>query len=361
LTDWKQVLHEHFPKPVNAMMVFPEHDRSLAANFQRAIDLFLIKTLNEKTPRDRQYIYLAPGGDHVFHKELMMAPMDHLHCFQELLRISEKLPANNIPVPNEALQVEWLYMSFHKSDRAKFVRSGNKLSKETLQSLAEYFQSIHNVRISDGSLMQKRDEQICQSTRCEMRGELEKRYHNKMSRYTYSRDKQQNAYNKRGRNENSKRVASTNNRERYNSHHPKKDSHGDRKAPTTRKDKDFKPCHVHGAESKHSYDECRRNPKNASATIKSSYYVKKRGHDAHYNDNRRCSSGHESPSECDTPVPSDGEVDDKSSDGNRSTSNYHLETFYKTPKKRRLSSLQRWVTSPQQTKTENHLWSTVRE
>jgi hypothetical protein len=84
LTDWKQVLHEHFPKPVNAMMVFPEHDRSLAANFQRAIDLFLIKTLNEKTPRDRQYINLAPGGDHVFHKELMMAPMDHLHRFQEL-------------------------------------------------------------------------------------------------------------------------------------------------------------------------------------------------------------------------------------------------------------------------------------
>jgi hypothetical protein len=55
-----------------------------------------------------------------------------------------------------------------------------------------------------------------------------------------------------------------------------------------------------------------------------------------YNNNRRCSSGVDSPSECYTPVPSDGEVDDKSSDGERSASNYHVETFYKIPKKRRL-------------------------
>ncbi len=88
--------------------------------------------LNEKMPRDRQYIYFAPGGDHVFHKELMMALMDHRHCFRELLRISEKLPTGNIPVPNAVLQVEWLYVSFHKSDRVEYIRSGNKLSKEML-------------------------------------------------------------------------------------------------------------------------------------------------------------------------------------------------------------------------------------
>jgi hypothetical protein len=104
----------------------------------------------------------------------------------------------------------------------------------------------------------------------------------------------------------------------------------------TRNDKYFKPCHVHGAESKHSYDECSCNPKNVSATNKSNYYVKKCEHDAHYNDNRRLSCGDESPSECDTPVPSDGEVDNKSSDDSRSALNYHLETFYQTHKKRRL-------------------------
>ena len=111
LTDWKQVLHEHFPEPFDAMEVLQEQDRSLADNF------------------------VAPGGDHVFHKELMMTPMDHLHCFQEMLRISERLPAGNIPVPNAALQVEWLYMSYHKSDHAEFVRSGNKLNVETLRNV----------------------------------------------------------------------------------------------------------------------------------------------------------------------------------------------------------------------------------
>ena len=336
LTDWRQVLHEHFPEPVDATEVLPEHDRSVAANFGRAIDLFVIKTLNESAPRDRQYIYLAPGGDHVFHKELMMTPMDHLHRFQEMLRISEKLPAGNIPVPNAALQVEWLYMSYHKSDRAEFVRSGNKLNIESLQTLTEYFQGLHDVKISDGSLQQKRDDQIRQSARREMRGELEHRFHDKMGRYTQSREKRQHANDRRGRSDNSKRASSssTNYRARYDTNRSGKDSRGDRKAPAAQKDKDFKPCHLHGPDCKHSYDECSRNPKNAKTTNKSSYYVKKRGNDTHYGDNRRYSSGDDPPtSECNTPVPSDGEVDDKSSSDEKSNSNYHLDY---TPKKRKV-------------------------
>jgi len=75
------------------------------------------------------------------------------------------------------------------SDHAEFVRSSNKLNGETLQTLTEYFQGIHDVKISDGSLQQKREDQIRQSTRREMRGELEKQFHDKMSRYTHSRDK----------------------------------------------------------------------------------------------------------------------------------------------------------------------------
>ena len=34
-----------------------------------------------------------------------------------------------------------------------------------------------------------------------------------------------------------------------------------------RNDKDFKPCHGHGAESKHSYDECKRNPKKQASLV----------------------------------------------------------------------------------------------
>jgi hypothetical protein len=80
----------------------------LAANFEQAIDLFLIKMLNENMSQDHKYIYLALGDNHTFHKELMMMQMNHLYRLQELLCITEKLPAGNILVPEEALQVEWL-------------------------------------------------------------------------------------------------------------------------------------------------------------------------------------------------------------------------------------------------------------
>jgi hypothetical protein len=134
----------------------------------------LIKTLNEKLPCNRQYIYLAPGGNLVFHKELLTTPMDHLHRFQEILCISVKLPAGNISEPNAVLLVQWLSMSFHKNDCAEHIRSGKKLNDESLQSLAEYFETIHAVRVSDGSLMKKREEQIRQSARREFDQKLHK-------------------------------------------------------------------------------------------------------------------------------------------------------------------------------------------
>jgi hypothetical protein len=39
-TDWKQVLHEHFPEPVDTEVVGLAQDCNLAENFSRTIDLF---------------------------------------------------------------------------------------------------------------------------------------------------------------------------------------------------------------------------------------------------------------------------------------------------------------------------------
>jgi hypothetical protein len=39
-TNWKQVLHEHFPEPVDPKAVKPAQDCALAENFSHAIDLF---------------------------------------------------------------------------------------------------------------------------------------------------------------------------------------------------------------------------------------------------------------------------------------------------------------------------------
>ncbi len=95
---------------------------------------------------------MAPGGDHGIHKELLTSPLDHLHCFEEMLHITKLLPKRDIPTPNAALQVQLFYMSFHCSDCMEYIRSGRKLSNEMLQTLAEYFESIFLALIIYGSI-----------------------------------------------------------------------------------------------------------------------------------------------------------------------------------------------------------------
>jgi hypothetical protein len=59
-----------------------------------------------------------------------------------MIQMAEALPAGDMHPPNQAFQLEWFYMSFHKEDRAKYVEGGQRLSNETLESLAEYFENI---------------------------------------------------------------------------------------------------------------------------------------------------------------------------------------------------------------------------
>jgi hypothetical protein len=61
-----------------------------------------------------------------------------------MFRVAELLPAGDIKTPNAGLQVEWFYMTFHKTDRAEYVRSGCKLRDENLQTLAKYFELIYD-------------------------------------------------------------------------------------------------------------------------------------------------------------------------------------------------------------------------
>ena len=84
--------------------------------------------------------------------------------------------------PNQALQLEWFYMSFRKEDRAKFIMSGRRLSNEMLESVAEYFDNIFNLQVADGSLVKKCERQIKQRVRRKMRHKLHKRYNEKVHR-----------------------------------------------------------------------------------------------------------------------------------------------------------------------------------
>ena len=91
-----------------------------------------------------------PGGNYNVRKALAMKALDHLHRWEEMLRVAELLPEGDLEKPAASLSVEWFYMTFHRTDRAEYVRSGRKLREETLKLLAEYFESIYDSRLSEG-------------------------------------------------------------------------------------------------------------------------------------------------------------------------------------------------------------------
>ena len=332
LSDWKQVLDDYFPEPVDPESVSSEHDRSTADSFKRAIELFLKHTLNEPKPRDRQWIYMMPGGDFGVRKDLLVSPLDHLHRFKEMLRIAQMLPEGDIPTPNAALQVEWFYMTFHRSDRAEYLRSGRKLCDETLASLAAYFESGFDARVADGSLRKLRDEQVRVQARNEYRHELQARYHDKLKRFDNTR-KREHSWRRDDR-AGSSHGGKSRERSTYRERKPDARGHGERKTTHEQSAKN-KPCKVHGPESKHSYDECRTNPKNQRSANNNNY--NKRAHDAHYNDEREYGSGTDSPQDTPrSPEYSDGEV--SASAGASPIENYHLDTLH-VPKKMRMGDV----------------------
>jgi hypothetical protein len=78
-------------------------------------------------------------------------------------------------------------MTFHKTDRAEFVRSGRKLRDENLQTLAEYFESIYDTRQNDGHYRRMQVEKVRSDAKREMHHELEQRYARKLKRFASER------------------------------------------------------------------------------------------------------------------------------------------------------------------------------
>ncbi len=97
------------------------------------------------------------------------------------------LPKGNILMPNKQLQMEWFYMTFQKSDRVEYVQSGCKLSNKMLQTIAEYFQSIHKTRENNGNLMRHQIKKIRAKVKCELRRKVEERYAHKKRLLSYQR------------------------------------------------------------------------------------------------------------------------------------------------------------------------------
>ena len=89
----------------------------------------------------------------------MTKPINHLCRFEEMLCSAKALPAGNMPVPNDALKIEWFYMSFRQEDRTRYLESGRRLCNKTLATVTEYFDNIFNLQMADGSLTKKGENQ----------------------------------------------------------------------------------------------------------------------------------------------------------------------------------------------------------
>ncbi len=96
-----------------------------------------------------------------------------------MLRIAEELPPGKKPPPSDKLALQWYYMTYHRNDRVEYVRSGKKLSDETIDTLTAYFQSLFAQRMNNGTLeraeMDRLRNRAKRSVKAEIRGKREAR------------------------------------------------------------------------------------------------------------------------------------------------------------------------------------------
>ncbi len=248
--------------------------------------------------------------------------------------MAELLPEGDLEKPSASLSVEWFYMTFHRSDRAEYVRSGRKLRKETLKLLAEYFESIYDSRLSEGLVPRRQLDKIRADAKREMRHELRERYDRKPHHFLEQRrtNRLRSVRRDNGRRQRDYGKRHEDERRPYDARN--------KKGPPPRKDKGFKPCHVHGEYAKHLYEECRANPRNRVDKARDNNNNKHAcpRHESHYQHGARyASSDDESRGSHHTPMPSNGEVASAMSDGSKSVKNFHLERV--SPKKRKLTKV----------------------
>jgi hypothetical protein len=170
-TAWREVVKDHFtPLPAEASK------DELKKSFFEAITRFICAILDSDTPRDKQYVYMAPGGDHRIAMDLLTPLRKHARHYKEMLRITEQLPPGKEQPPSKKLALQWYYMTYHRSDCTEYVKSRKKLSAETIKSLMEYFQALFAQKKADGSLeraeldlIRQRAKRTLTSSLCEQR------------------------------------------------------------------------------------------------------------------------------------------------------------------------------------------------
>ncbi len=93
-------------------------------------------------PRDLQYVYMAPGGDHKIVKDLLTPPHEQARQFKEMLCVTKLLPAGEMPKLSKKLVLQWYDMTYHRADCTEYLKSKKKLAAETIESLTNYFWAL---------------------------------------------------------------------------------------------------------------------------------------------------------------------------------------------------------------------------
>jgi hypothetical protein len=222
-------------------------------------------------------------------------------------------------------------MTFHKTDRVEYIRSGRKKREKNLQTRAEYFESIYDTQAIETTYSRSQHKKVQGDARKQARHDLQERYVRKMHHFSverrprrYHSPRNNNYYGRRELREGGERHYGGCNDKDYYKKSPQvyrkspqgydykrnPQERGLRKSPQDYKKGGVQPCLLHGPCANHSYAECCQNPRNQ---VESKLRDNKRALDSHHqdmcaHDNRYLSSDDESRGDNYTPVPSDGEV-----------------------------------------------------
>jgi hypothetical protein len=199
--------------------------------------------------------------------------------------------------------------------------------------LAEYFDAIFHAKLGNGSLQKKRKEQIHQAAKNKLQQELKKCYKRKVRAYVDHR--MHGCHVARAHHHDHDKYYGRRCKDSHSKVNNKNEIH-DRTHKTSGEGQMKKPCHVHGPEAKHSYDDCRRNPKNQCTHKNNNHKFivsKKTKHKVHYHNEspHGSSDGSVEDPECNL-ADSESEISKNSSAKDSSLKNYHLETYH-IPKK----------------------------
>jgi hypothetical protein len=55
-------------------------------------------------------------------------------------------------------------MTFHQSEREQFIMTGRRLVDETIESITEYFESLYNIKKSNGKLKLQLEQRDCKKS-----------------------------------------------------------------------------------------------------------------------------------------------------------------------------------------------------